>query len=73
MTVEVVKHAQTQIVNVKVIIDGMGSVVLVSYFLVVTPTLLMTNTATGNKIRERLKSYKLQLLQLQWRSKEFNS
>ena len=56
MTVEVVKHAQTQIVNVKVIIDGMGSVVPVSYFLVVTPTLLMTNTATGNKIRERLKS-----------------
>ena len=56
LTVGVVKHAQTQIVNVKVIIDGMVSIVLVSYFLVVTPTLLMTNTATENKIRERLKS-----------------
>ena len=56
LTVQVVKHVLTKIVNVKVIIDGMGSVVLVSYFLVVTPTLLMTNTATGNKIRERLKS-----------------
>ena len=54
LTVGDVKHAKTQIVNVKVIIDGMGSVVLVSYFLVVTPTLLMTNTATGNNIRERL-------------------
>ena len=56
LTVQVVKHVLTKIVNVKVIIDGMGSVVLVSYFLVVTPTLLMTNTATENKIRERLKS-----------------
>ena len=56
LTVGVVKHVLTKIVNVKVIIDGMGSVVLVSYFLVVTPTLLMTNTATENKIRERLKS-----------------
>ena len=56
LNVQVVKHVLTKIVNVKVIIDGMGSVVLVSYFLVVTPTLLMTNTATENKIRERLKS-----------------
>ena len=56
MTVQVVKHVLTKIVNVKVIIDGMVSIVLVSYFLVVTPPLLMTNTATGNKIRERLES-----------------
>ena len=56
MTVGVVKHALTQIVTVKVIIDGMGSIVLVSDLLKVTPTLHMSSTATVNKTLERLKS-----------------
>ena len=39
LTVGDVKHAQIQIVNVKVIIDGMGSIVLVSDFVLAYPTL----------------------------------
>ena len=38
LTVGVVKHVLTKIVNVKVIIDGMVPIVLVSYFLVTTLT-----------------------------------
>ena len=52
MTVEVVKHVLTKIVNVKVIIDGMGSIVLVSYFLIATIKLHISSTTTGNKTTE---------------------